>query len=225
MCLLATTSVYAQRGFSQQQQYQQPAAAARQAPAQQQQQYQDYQQQDDQQQYQKAAPAPAAQPAPQQQQYQAAQPTQYTQRQNQETTTWIPILKYNKQQGDDGSYQHEYETGNQILAAENGYIRDKSEALPGGVLVQQGQYSYVSPEGDVINVQYTADDKGFHATGDHIPTPPPVPAEIQKGLDQIYEGIRLNRERDEAEARANPAEYAKKQEERARLNYNGQYYP
>lgn len=214
--MAATTSAYAQRQFQQQQNYQQQQA--RQQPQQQQQQYQEYQQPE-------AAPAPVAaavQPKAQ------PQPQQYQQQQYQqpkETTTWIPILKYNKQQGDDGSYQTEYETGNQILAAENGYIRDKSEALPGGVLVQQGQYSYVSPEGDVINVQYTADDKGFHATGDHIPTPPPVPAEIQKGLDQIYEGIRLNRERDEAEARANPAEYAKKQEERARLNYNGQYYP
>lgn len=216
LCLLAaTTSVYAQRQFQQQQNYQQQQL--RQAPQQQQQpqqqQYQDYQQQAE---IAAAAPVQAAPKAQAQQQYQ--QPKQ-------ETSTWIPILKYNKQQGDDGSYQTEYETGNQILAAENGYIRDKSEQLPGGVLVQQGQYSYISPEGQVINVQYTADDKGFHASGDHIPTPPPVPEEIQKGLDQIYEGIRLNREREEAEARANPAEYAKKQEERARLNYNGQYYP
>lgn len=196
MCLLATTSVYAQRQFQQQQNYQQQQTA--------QQTYQE--------------------PAEQPQQYQQKAAQQTYQQQKQETTTWIPILKYNKQQGDDGSYQTEYETGNQILATENGYIRDKSEQLPGGVLVQQGQYSYISPEGEVINVQYTADDKGFHATGDHIPTPPPIPAEIQKGLDQIYEGIRLNRERDEAEERANPAEYAKKQEQRARQNYNGQYY-
>lgn len=199
---MATTSVYAQRQFQQQQQYQQQQV--------QQQQQQQYQEPAEQQYQQKAAPAPA-----QKAQFQQAK---------QETTTWIPILKYNKQQGDDGSYQHEYETGNQILAAENGYIRDKTEALPGGVLVQQGSYSYVSPEGEVINVQYTADDKGFHATGDHIPTPPPVPAEIQAGLDLIYEGIRKNQERDEAEARANPAEFAKKQEDRARSNYNGQYY-
>lgn len=203
LCLLATTTVYAQRQFQQQQNYQQQQ--------QQVQQQQQYQEPAEQQQYQqKAAPAPTQQA--------------HFNQQKQETTTWIPILKYNKQQGDDGSYQTEYETGNNILAAENGYIRDKSEQLPGGVLVQQGSYSYISPEGEEINVQYTADDKGFHATGAHIPTPPPVPAEIQKGLDQIYEGIRLNRERDEAEARANPAEFAKKQEDRARSNYNGQYY-
>lgn len=76
-----------------------------------------------------------------------------------------------------------------------------------------------------MNVEYTADEGGFRATGEHIPTPPPIPEEIQKGLEQIYEGIRLNQEREAKEAKENPAEYAKKQEERARLNYNGQYYP
>lgn len=47
----------------------------------------------------------------------------------------------------------------------------------------QGQYQYVSPEGEVIQLQYTADENGFRPTGKHIPTPPPVPKEIQKLLE------------------------------------------
>lgn len=86
---------------------------------------------------------------------------------------------------------HSYETGNNIIAEESGYLKtvgegeDQSEAL-----VQQGSYSYTSPEGQLITIHYTADETGFHATGDHIPTPPPVSEEIQKGLDLIYAGIR-----------------------------------
>lgn len=56
--------------------------------------------------------------------------------------------------------------------------------------MQQGTFSYTSPEGQLITIHYTADETGFHAQGDHIPTPPPVSEEIQKGLDLIYAGIR-----------------------------------
>lgn len=84
-----------------------------------------------------------------------------------------------------------YETGNNIIAEESGYIKtigegeDRAEAI-----VQQGTFSYTSPEGQLITIHYTADETGFHASGDHIPTPPPVSEEIQKGLDLIYAGIR-----------------------------------
>lgn len=56
--------------------------------------------------------------------------------------------------------------------------------------VQQGSYTYTSPEGTIITVNYVADETGFHATGDHLPTPPPVSPEVQKGLDLIYAGIK-----------------------------------
>lgn len=139
-----------------------------------------------------------------------------------ETTTWIPILKYNKEQSEDGSYKTEYETGNNIIHEETGFLKDFSEANPNGVLVQHGQYSYQSPEGDLVNVQYTADENGFRATGDHIPTPPAIPEEIQKGLDQIYAGIKLQQERLEQRAKSDP-EFAKRLEERRLANQNGHY--
>ena len=84
-----------------------------------------------------------------------------------------------------------YETGNNIIAEESGYIKtigtgdDQTEAL-----VQQGSYSFMTPDGQLITTHYTADETGFHVSGDHIPTPPPVSEEIQKGLDLIYAGIR-----------------------------------
>lgn len=91
-------------------------------------------------------------------------------------------------------YYFRYETGNHIQAQEQGYLRDvtnsENEKIP--ALVQQGSYSYTAPDGQIINVEYTADEFGFRVKGDHIPTPPPVSPEIQKGLDLIYAGIKAN---------------------------------
>jgi len=84
-----------------------------------------------------------------------------------------------------------YETGNNIIAEESGYIKTIGEGEERAeAIVQQGTFSYTSPEGQLITIHYTADETGFHAQGDHIPTPPPVSEEIQKGLDLIYAGIR-----------------------------------
>lgn len=83
-----------------------------------------------------------------------------------------------------------YETGNNIIAEETGFLKNvgiKDEEA----LVQHGSYQYTSPEGTVITVTYTADEGGFRPEGVHLPTPPPVPEEIQKSLDLIYEQIRL----------------------------------
>lgn len=117
-----------------------------------------------------------------------------------------------------------YKTGNNIDASETGYIKDISEEKPGGILVQSGEYSYEAPDGSIVNVQYTADETGFHATGDHIPTPPPVSPEIQKALDQINEGIRKNAEKAAERAKTDP-DYAKSLAARAEADYYGQYIP
>lgn len=66
----------------------------------------------------------------------------------------------------------------------------ENEKIP--TLVQQGSYSYTAPDGQIINIEYTADEFGFRVKGDHIPTPPPISPEIQKGLDLIYAGIKAN---------------------------------
>nr|WJW74115.1 endocuticle structural glycoprotein Abd-8 [Propylea japonica] len=139
------------------------------------------------------------------------------------TTTFIPIIRFDKEQGTDGSYKAAWETGNDIFAQEEGYLKElgpdpDAEGQTLNAQVQQGSYSYTSPDGQNITVHYIADETGFHPTGDHLPTPPPVSPEVQKGLDLIYEGIRRQQEAAEREARENPQSQREKQ-----FVENGQY--
>lgn len=67
-----------------------------------------------------------------------------------------------------------YETGNGIRAEEQGTLKKAAGPDAQDVIVARGSYSYTSPEGEVISVQYVADDEGgFQPVGDHLPTPPP----------------------------------------------------
>jgi len=49
-------------------------------------------------------------------------------------------------------------------------------------LVRSGSYSYTAADGTPIALSWTADENGFRATGSHLPTPPPVPAEIAAAI-------------------------------------------
>ncbi|KAJ8891921.1 hypothetical protein PR048_004480 [Dryococelus australis] len=79
-----------------------------------------------------------------------------------------------------------YETANGIKANEKGTLKQTSDPENPQVIVAEGAYSYTAPEGIPISIQYVAtDDGGFVATGDAIPTPPPIPPAIQRALDFI----------------------------------------
>ncbi|KAG7301220.1 hypothetical protein JYU34_014108 [Plutella xylostella] len=79
-------------------------------------------------------------------------------------------------QNDGENFAYSFETENGIYAEESGVATNGVEA--------QGAYSYTGDDGQVYSVRYTADQNGFVATGDHLPTAPPVPEEILKALEQ-----------------------------------------
>ncbi|CAG9127111.1 unnamed protein product [Plutella xylostella] len=109
--------------------------------------------------------------------YQAQQPNG----QQQYTTEPIPIIRQEQVINPDGSYKWSYETGNGIAAEEQGYV--KNQGVPEQeAQVAQGQYQYTAPDGQLIQLTYIADENGFQPQGAHLPTPPPVPEEIQKAL-------------------------------------------
>jgi hypothetical protein len=64
---------------------------------------------------------------------------------------------------------------------EDGSSRQET-AGPDGV---KGSYSFITPEGEEVSIQYVADEFGFHATGSHVPQAPPMPPAIQRLLDHL----------------------------------------
>ncbi|KOB73438.1 putative cuticle protein [Operophtera brumata] len=51
-------------------------------------------------------------------------------------------------------------------------------------LVKKGWYQYIGADGRTYTVTYWADHTGYHAYGEHLPTPPPIPPAIQASIDQ-----------------------------------------
>lgn len=85
------------------------------------------------------------------------------------------LTKYVNQVNTDGSYNYEYASSNGLDVAETGV----------GSSYASGSYSYTSPEGQPIQLTYTADENGYQPQGDHLPTPPPIPDYILRGLAYI----------------------------------------
>ena len=86
----------------------------------------------------------------------------------------------------DGAYKWSFEAANGIKAEETGSAKKSNDAENPVVIVAQGSYSYTDPDGNQISLTYTADDEGgFQPQGSHLPTPPPIPPNIQKALDWI----------------------------------------
>lgn len=89
----------------------------------------------------------------------------------------MPILRLdNNPNAGDGSYSYTYETADGIAAQEEGALRGDAQNA-------HGSFSYTSPEGEQISVQYTADENGFQPQGSHLPTSPPIPDAILKSIE------------------------------------------
>ncbi|KAL0266486.1 UNVERIFIED_CONTAM: hypothetical protein PYX00_009008 [Menopon gallinae] len=100
----------------------------------------------------------------------------------------VPIVAYSNDIAVDGSYQYSYQTGDGITANANSVVRNLGGARDAENSVAQtvqGSYSYTAPDGNIITVNYVADENGFRAEGAHLPTPPPIPAEIARSLELI----------------------------------------
>ncbi|CAH2042040.1 unnamed protein product, partial [Iphiclides podalirius] len=90
------------------------------------------------------------------------------------------ILRYENEINEDG-YHYAYETSDGTKAEQNGRVIPGATPEEGSIQVS-GSYSYLSEDGQTYSITYTADENGYHATGDHLPTPPPIPEEILRSL-------------------------------------------
>ncbi|KAH8268756.1 hypothetical protein KR018_000984 [Drosophila ironensis] len=75
----------------------------------------------------------------------------------------------------EGNYQYNYETSNGIAAQESGIGGNHAT----------GGFSWYSPEGELVQISYLADENGYQPSGNLLPTPPPIPAAILKSLEYI----------------------------------------
>ncbi|EDX09999.1 larval cuticle protein 4-like [Drosophila simulans] len=75
----------------------------------------------------------------------------------------------------EGNYNYQYETSNGIAAQESGIGGNHAT----------GGFSWYSPEGELVQISYVADENGYQPQGALLPTPPPIPAAILKSLEYI----------------------------------------
>ncbi|CAD7076722.1 unnamed protein product [Hermetia illucens] len=101
------------------------------------------------------------------------------------------ILKQDSDISPDGSYQYAYETENGISAQESGVPKSLGGNPPEIAEQVQGAFSYTSPEGEHVVLQYAANENGFQPSGSHIPTPPPIPEAIARSLQFLQANGRL----------------------------------
>ncbi|KAK4018407.1 endocuticle structural glycoprotein SgAbd-3-like isoform X3 [Daphnia magna] len=97
----------------------------------------------------------------------------------------IEIVSSNSEMNADGSYSFNFESADGTKVSESGSQKQVGPKPEDIGTVSKGSYSYTSPDGVVITVNWTADENGFQATGDHLPTPPPMPEHVVKMLADL----------------------------------------
>ncbi|XP_038222108.1 putative uncharacterized protein DDB_G0282133 [Zerene cesonia] len=92
----------------------------------------------------------------------------------------IPILRLSNEMDLDGSFSYEALGADQTHYVQHSRMEnmgtDKEEQ------VVEGSYSYVGDNGQTYTVHYVADSNGYRASGEHLPSPPPIPEIIQRAV-------------------------------------------
>lgn len=78
-----------------------------------------------------------------------------------------------------------YESGDGSKAEQHGELKTVEKDKEGEAV--QGSYEYTAPDGQKVQVSYTADENGYVAQGDVIPTSPPLPESVARALKFIEE--------------------------------------
>ncbi|XP_043206278.1 uncharacterized protein DDB_G0285291-like [Amphibalanus amphitrite] len=79
-------------------------------------------------------------------------------RQQQQRSDPVPILRQSNNQSPEGSFQYDYASADSIEVEAQGEQRQIGDGVG---TVMQGSYSYVAPNGELIEVRWIADENGF----------------------------------------------------------------
>ena len=77
-----------------------------------------------------------------------------------------------------------FEGENGIVVSESGVQKQLGPKPEDSGTVSQGKFSYPE-DGVTYTITWVADENGFQATGDHLPTPPPMPEHVVKLLADL----------------------------------------
>merc|ERR1712038_1744062 len=90
----------------------------------------------------------------------------------------------------EGKYDFTFETEDGEFRREQG----RAKSVGGGETANEisGEFSWISPEGELVSFTYKADENGYQAQGSHLPQAPPLHPHIQRGLELI---ARVNQRR------------------------------
>ncbi|XP_047478680.1 cuticle protein AMP1A-like [Penaeus chinensis] len=100
------------------------------------------------------------------------------------------VLRDEREDQGDGNFRYTFETSNGIL--------QETVGTPGseGQSNVVGSYRFTDPDGNVVEVRYTADEEGFRPESDAIPQPPPIPEFVYELLaiaeQQRSSGVRFD---------------------------------
>ncbi|XP_046463090.1 endocuticle structural glycoprotein SgAbd-3-like [Daphnia pulex] len=97
----------------------------------------------------------------------------------------IEIVSSNSEMNADGSYSFDFESADGTKVSESGSQKQVGPKPEDIGTVSKGSYSFTTPDGVVLTVNWVADENGFQATGDHLPTPPPMPEHVVKMLADL----------------------------------------
>lgn len=65
-----------------------------------------------------------------------------------------------------------FDTDNGISVKSKGYLKNPQAQNEDAIQVIEGSYSYYDRDGKPVSISYIADEAGYRAFGDAIPTPP-----------------------------------------------------
>ncbi|CAH4022583.1 unnamed protein product [Pieris brassicae] len=92
----------------------------------------------------------------------------------------IPILRLSNEMDLDGSFSYEALGADQTHYVQHSRMENMGSGKEEQVV--EGSYSYVGDNGQTYTVHYIADSNGYRASGDHLPSPPPIPEIIQRAV-------------------------------------------
>ncbi|XP_063366564.1 pupal cuticle protein 36a-like [Cydia amplana] len=99
----------------------------------------------------------------------------YSQQSSRPQDAGAQILRSNSEVTAEG-FSYDFETSNGIRADAQGVATNGVQS--------QGSFGYKGDDGQDYSITYTADENGYRPQGAHLPTPPPIPEEILKSLEQ-----------------------------------------